>query len=525
MAVGEQFSFQKLTRRHAIKLSPPEGASVEDCSLVVGGRSQSPSTVSQQQNNSLTSDQKQSGTAHIYDSVDAAVNKDISTDSVSEPTELTYAKIDLKSKSKKKKENKGAGSGDVTYTQDYSVYDDVDLWGDVCKDLEVPNTFANRVKIRKATAHLWKGSWDIFTKDVKDDSPCAEKRSESSDEKDGSDVGHWESPILERDDESSFEKDTLPESDAANKSHLKKPETQQLESPFPDQKDSCENLTTALKDSPHAENELESLSQKAFQTDMMKLYGKKAVKRPIMIICDGSLVILNSISLTFCKLSLEDLLQKYFEVITGQYQAESMQRHYKLGMHTFGLLACSTSLKQMDEVLLSATVVFSSPCSGDNVEKHYNNLVVLMQQVGKLEIEEQNIVAEDYKAETKGSSADQMYVEPKTLEQTEKQRKDFWLTSDIIDLASYIMAKDNVHIDGFQFVLPFSAIATGGIVGTPKNKFVQILHIRQNHWITLFSIGGGCRPEAGRYTAPYGEIIKSTLGTYTLISAPSTDID
>lgn len=74
-----------------------------------------------------------------------------------------------------------------------------------------------------------------------------------------------------------------------------------------------------------------------------------------------------------------------------------MQRHYKLGMHTFGLLACSTSLKQMDEVLLSATVVFSSPCSGDNVEKHYNNLVVLMQQVGKLEIEEQNIVAEDYK--------------------------------------------------------------------------------------------------------------------------------
>ncbi len=40
--------------------------------------------------------------------------------------------------------------------KDYSVYDDADLWGDVYKDLEVPNTFANRVKIRKATAHLWK---------------------------------------------------------------------------------------------------------------------------------------------------------------------------------------------------------------------------------------------------------------------------------------------------------------------------------------------------------------------------------
>lgn len=36
MAAGEQFSFQKLTRRHAIKLSPPAGVSVEDCSLAVG---------------------------------------------------------------------------------------------------------------------------------------------------------------------------------------------------------------------------------------------------------------------------------------------------------------------------------------------------------------------------------------------------------------------------------------------------------------------------------------------------------
>lgn len=72
-----------------------------------------------------------------------------------------------------------------------------------------------------------------------------------------------------------------------------------------------------------------------------------------------------------------------------------MQRHYKLGMHTFGLLACSTNLKQMDEVLLSATVVFCCPCSGDDVAKHYNNLVVLMQQVGKLEFEEENIAAED----------------------------------------------------------------------------------------------------------------------------------
>ncbi|KAI2645690.1 Fc receptor-like protein 5 [Labeo rohita] len=94
-----------------------------------GGRSQSPSTVSQQQNNSQTSDQKHS---------EAGYNT-LQSDSVSEPTELTYAEIELKSTKKqmKKKENKenktessdcfyskltlktdqGAGSSDVTYAQ------------------------------------------------------------------------------------------------------------------------------------------------------------------------------------------------------------------------------------------------------------------------------------------------------------------------------------------------------------------------------------------------------------------------
>uniref|UniRef100_A0A9J8CT57 Ig-like domain-containing protein n=1 Tax=Cyprinus carpio carpio TaxID=630221 RepID=A0A9J8CT57_CYPCA len=83
------------------------------------------------------------GTAHIYDSTDAAiyatVDNDISTDGVSELSELTYAEIELKStkKQKKKKENKenkpescesfyseltlqtdrGAGSSEVTYAQ------------------------------------------------------------------------------------------------------------------------------------------------------------------------------------------------------------------------------------------------------------------------------------------------------------------------------------------------------------------------------------------------------------------------
>ncbi|RXN20941.1 Trypsin-1 precursor [Labeo rohita] len=84
-----------------------------------GGRSQSPSTVSQQQNNSQTSEQNQSetrnktlmsGTVHIYDSFNATINKDTGTEIVSGATELTYAEIELKSTEtqKKKKENKEA---------------------------------------------------------------------------------------------------------------------------------------------------------------------------------------------------------------------------------------------------------------------------------------------------------------------------------------------------------------------------------------------------------------------------------
>lgn len=63
--------------------------------------------------------------------------------------------------------------------------------------------------------------------------------------------------------------------------------------------------------------------------------------------------------------------------------------------------------------------------------------------------------------------------------------QDFWLTCDIIDLASYIMAKDNVHIDGFQSVLPFSAIANGGNVGTPKKNLCRCCTFGKNHWITV----------------------------------------
>lgn len=40
--------------------------------------------------------------------------------------------------------------------KDYSVYNGAGFWENVCKDLGVPNTRVNRVKICKATIHLHK---------------------------------------------------------------------------------------------------------------------------------------------------------------------------------------------------------------------------------------------------------------------------------------------------------------------------------------------------------------------------------
>lgn len=75
----------------------------------------------------------------------------------------------------------------------------------------------------------------------------------------------------------------------------------------------------------------------------------------------------------------------------------SIPENYRLGMHVFGLLACCDNLKDMDDVVHSAAIVFCSPCSGRNVTKHYNNLKILMQKRGTLDLDEKTVIAEDYK--------------------------------------------------------------------------------------------------------------------------------
>ncbi len=51
-------------------------------------------------------------------------------------------------------------------------------------------------------------------------------------------------------------------------------------------------------------------------------------------------------------------------------------------MHVFGLLTSAATLVEMEDILISMTVVFSSPQSGDNVEKHFCNLQNKMLNIG-----------------------------------------------------------------------------------------------------------------------------------------------
>lgn len=73
----------------------------------------------------------------------------------------------------------------------------------------------------------------------------------------------------------------------------------------------------------------------------------------------------------------------------------SASRHYKLAMHVFGLMTSATTLRELDEVVLSAAVVFSSEDSGPNLEKHFHSLQEKLCTMGT-HLKEEQIVPEDF---------------------------------------------------------------------------------------------------------------------------------
>ncbi|XP_025755690.1 uncharacterized protein LOC109194499 [Oreochromis niloticus] len=65
----------------------------------------------------------------------------------------------------------------------------------------------------------------------------------------------------------------------------------------------------------------------------------------------------------------------------------------------------------MDGIIISATVVFKSPCSGPEVNKHLQNLKLLIDQTGNGDAEETDILPEDYKTAIVHSSLKQHFAE------------------------------------------------------------------------------------------------------------------
>jgi len=83
------------------------------------------------------------------------------------------------------------------------------------------------------------------------------------------------------------------------------------------------------------------------------------------------------------------------------YFSLSAPKNYKLAMHVFGLLTTARSIVEFDEMLLSSTVIFSSPCSSENVEKHFNNIQTLLTNIGESVVDDSSIVPEDLEVHSK----------------------------------------------------------------------------------------------------------------------------
>ncbi|KAJ4930319.1 hypothetical protein JOQ06_019323 [Pogonophryne albipinna] len=138
-----------------------------------------------------------------------------------------------------------------------------------------------------------------------------------------------------------------------------------------------------------------------------------------MLICDGSTVLMQSMAYNFCGVSLQELLSRYHSIVTGQAKHDCIglpimhrrlshvmknakdlcrkhaAKHYHLAMHVSGLMTQATTMSELDEVVTSAVVVFSSSHSDRNVGKHFKNLQRLLTNSAQSDLDDSSIVEQD----------------------------------------------------------------------------------------------------------------------------------
>lgn len=56
----------------------------------------------------------------------------------------------------------------------------------------------------------------------------------------------------------------------------------------------------------------------AFLTDVARIYGREAMRSPIMLVCDGSMVLMQAICFSFAKKNLHDTINCYYQIASGK---------------------------------------------------------------------------------------------------------------------------------------------------------------------------------------------------------------
>lgn len=77
------------------------------------------------------------------------------------------------------------------------------------------------------------------------------------------------------------------------------------------------------------------------------------------------------------------------------YFSRSAPKYYKLAMHVFGLLTSATSISEFDGILLSCTVIFSSPGSFENVLRCFDNIQMMLTKTDDSAVDDSNIAPDD----------------------------------------------------------------------------------------------------------------------------------
>ena len=67
-------------------------------------------------------------------------------------------------------------------------------------------------------------------------------------------------------------------------------------------------------------------------------------------------------------------------------------------------------------------------------------------------------------------------------------QSNYWLNDETIDYAQELLSTQFPNIDDFQATVALAGSSVGGYIPTPTNKFVQIVHINGNHWMTISNV-------------------------------------